>query len=454
MKVARRTALAIALVLSSLVALSAFTTGAVAKPKTVRVSVKPNGQEINTDSEDPSITKHGNQVAFDSLGKFTKHDSGADADVFVWNRKSHKIERVSVKSNGKEAAGDSEFPQITPNGRYVAFSSDAKLVGSDSNGVDDVYVRDRKTGKTVRASVRTDGVQSTAESINPSISADGRWVAWDSTGAFIGADQNGDSDVYVRDMKKGKTILVSRESDGDVVGTDSGNSLGLSVMPSVSGDGRFIAFQSDDQTMTPQPDQPTFPPVLRDYDVFVRDMKKGHTTRVSIKPNGTEPDNGQQVNTMPSISADGSTVAFVADSNGKFDPNDTNLYEDVYVAKRNGAGIKLASVDSNGNPGNQSSGVATRPVLSSNGRDVAFESYATLATSDTNGVRDVYLHDNQSGKTKQESVKSNGNQVDTYDHQGPAISGDGNWVGFFSFGVFANPDAGTDFDVFLRGPLH
>lgn len=441
------------LVLAALLALSAFASAAVAKPKTVRVSVKPNGQEIDTDSEDPSITQHGDLVAFDSLGPFTKHDNGFDSDVFVWNRKSHKIQRVSVRSNGKEANGDSEHPQITPNGRYVAFSSDANLVNNDTNGVDDIYVHDRKTGKTVRASVRSDGLQMTTESVDPSISADGRWVAWDSEGAFIAADHNDGSDVYVRDLKKGKTFLVSRENDGDVVGTDSGNPLGISVTPSVSGNGRFIAFQSDDQTMTSDTDLPTFPPVLRDPDIFVRDMKKGRTSRISIKPNGTEPDNGQQSNTLPAISADGSTVAFVADSNGKFDPNDSNSYSDVYVAKRANPSPTLASVRSDGTLGDNSSGVSPPPVLSANGRYVAFESYATLDANDADGVRDVYVHDNKSGKTKLGSVKSNGDQVDTYDHQGPAISGDGKWVGFFSFGTFAGADNGTDFDVFLRGPL-
>jgi Tol biopolymer transport system component len=450
MKAARNTALVLVLALT---ALTTFAAGAVAKPKTVRVSVKPNGHEINTDSEDPSITQHGNLVAFDSLASFTKNDKGTDADVFVWNRKSHKLERVSVKSNGKEADGDSEHPSISANGRYVAFSSDARLVKNDSNGVDDIYVRDRKTDKTVRASVGTDGVQVTTDSIDPSISADGRWVAWDSEGAFVGGDHNGDSDVYVRDLKKKKTLLVSRENDGDIVGTDSGNSLGVSTMPSVSGNGRFIAFQSDDQTMTSDTDVPTFPPVLRDTDVFVRDMKQGKTTRASLDPNGNEPDNGQQFNTMPSISADGSTVAFIADSNGRFLNTDTNPYSDIYVKDLASGDLVLASVRSDGSVADANSGISTRPVLSANGRYVAFESNATLVANDMDSVRDIYFHDNASGKTKVASITPNGH-IGNADDQAPAISGDGNWIGFFSFGAYVGTDGGTDFDVFLRGPLH
>jgi Tol biopolymer transport system component len=455
MKVARRTALAFALVLSSLAVLSAFAAAAAANPKTVRVSVRPNGHEINTDSEDPSLTQHGNAVAFDSLGQFTKHDQGTDADVFVWSRKSHKIKRVSVKSNGKEADGDSEHPSISANGRYVAFSSDAKLVGSDTNGVDDIYVHDRKTGKTVRASVQTNGVQSTAESIDPSISADGHWVAWDSQGAFIGADQNGDSDVYARNLKTGKTLLVSRENDGDVVGTDMGSSLGVSTNPSVSENGHFIAFQSDDQTMTADTDLPSFPPVLRDQDIFVRDIKNGTTIRVSLEENGAEADNGQQSNTMPSISADGTRVAFVADPNGRFLGTDTNSYSDVYVKRylRSPRSLVLASVRTDGTIGDQNSGISTPPRLSDDARYVAFESNATLVANDADGVRDIYVHDNTSGKTKAASVLSNG-QLGTADDQAAAISGDGNWVGFFSFGAYVGTDNGSDFDVFLRGPLH
>jgi Tol biopolymer transport system component len=436
-----------------MIGMAALAQGAFAKAKTVRVSVKPNGHEINTDSEDPSITQHGNLVAFDSLGSFTKNDDGTDADVFVWNRKTHKIQRVSIKSNGKEADGDSEHPSISASGRYVAFGSDARLVKNDSNGVDDIYVRDRKTGKTVRASVGSDGVQVTIDSVNPSISADGRWVAWDSEGAFVGGDHNGDSDVYVRDLKKKKTLLVSRENDGDIVGTDSGNSLGISSMPSVSGNGRFIAFQSDDQTMTSDDDIPTFPPVLRDMDVFVRDMKQGKTTRASLDPNGNEPYNGQQYNTMPSISADGSTVAFIADSNGRFLAADTNPYSDIYFKDLASDDLVLASMRSDGTLGDQNSGISTRPVLSANGRYVAFESDATLVANDMDSVRDIYVHDNASGNTKVASVTPNG-QIGTSDDQSAAISGDGNWVGFFSFGGYVGTDSGMDFDVFLRGPLH
>jgi Tol biopolymer transport system component len=441
-----------ALVLTALLALTASAIGAAgasAKTKTIRVSVKPNGKELNNvESEYPSVSANGKFVSFESGGKFVKGDAGTDFDVFVRNVQTGKIKRASVMSNGKEASGDSEGSSISASGRYVAFHSDAALVKSDANGVEDVYVHDFKTGKTKRASVKSNGGEVPSESVDVSLSGDGRWAAWDSEAAFVNGDVNGVSDVYVHDMQKGKTVLVSKQDDGDLA-----DSNGPSDLPSVSGDGRFVAFESQDQYMTSAQDEPSFPPVLTDSDIFVRDMKTGHTIRASVKKNGTEPDNNQQQNRYPAISADGRHVAFVADLYGKFVPKDSNNFSDIYVKNLKTGKITDASVKSNGDISDADSGpVSPAVALSGDGRYVAFDTEAALGGNDTNMVRDVYVHDVKSGQTSRASVKSNGAEVDTYPHQEPAISADGRWVGFASMGLFTGGDSGTDFDVFLRGP--
>ena len=157
------------MIVAALVALVAALVGvaqsANPKPKTIRVSVKSNGKEANSaESEYPSLSANGRFVSFESPGHFTKGDDGADDDVFVHDRKTGKTTRVSLKSNGSEASGDSEQSSISANGRYVAFHSDAILVSSDTNGFEDIYVHDRKTGKTVRASLKSNGDQVFADS--------------------------------------------------------------------------------------------------------------------------------------------------------------------------------------------------------------------------------------------------------------------------------------------------
>ena len=176
-------------------------------PKTKRVSVKSNGQEINVDNDfGASVSANGRYVAFPSQGKYTHGDGGSDYDVFVHDRLTGKTRRASLKSNGKEVDGqDCLNHSISANGNMVAFTCDGAMVGSDNNGYPDVYVKNMSSGKIVRASVKSDGSEIPAASGLPSISADGRYVAFVTDGALVGSDTNGVEDIYRHDLKTGKT---------------------------------------------------------------------------------------------------------------------------------------------------------------------------------------------------------------------------------------------------------
>jgi Tol biopolymer transport system component len=411
--------------------------------KTKRVSLKSNGDEVNADNDNPATSADGRFVAFESVGKFTGADAGTDADVFVNDRRTGKTKRMSVKSNGKEvnSADGSEDASISADGRFVAFASDAALTNGDTNGMLDVFVHDRETGRTARVSVTSGEKQVLADTEDPAISANGRYVAFDSDGQFSGGDGNGMVDVYERDRKTGKTKRISVDSNGQGVLADSAS-------PAVSADGRFVAFESDGQ-LTAQTDYGPSP--LLDSDVFVRDTKARTTTRMSLKSNGSEASTAAQIASRdPAISANGRFVTFR--SVGGFVPGDSNGLEDVYVHDRRTGKTQLVSVTSSGTPGNAPSGIAAPAPLSATGRFIAFESNADLVGSDGNGYRDVYLRDRRIGQTKRISVKSNGGAVDA-NHQEPAISGDGRFVAFASLGAFTGGDTGNDFDVFMRGPL-
>jgi Tol biopolymer transport system component len=427
------------LTLAALAASLAWAAG----PKTKRVSVKSNGQEVNSDNDFPAISGGGRFVSFESVGRFTKGDDGADADVFVHDRRTGKTKRVSVKSNGKEVPGaNSADSSISGDGRFVAFASDGALTPGDGNGMVDVYVHDRRTGKTKRVSVQSDGHGVLANSLSPVISANGRHVAYESDGAFTGGDTNGAVDVWEHAIKSGKTRRVSVKSNGQEVSVDAQNAA-------ISGDGRFVAFDSFGEFTSPDFG------FMVDKDVFVHDRKTGTTRRMSLKSNGEEVSDSSNVDSwMPAISADGTFVAFSADASGTFVGADTNGFADVYVHNRRSGQTRLVSVKSNEEQGNNTSGVDAPATISANGRFVAFESYARLVGSDNNDpFRDIYLRDRKQGKTKRVSVKSNGDEVAGFNHQLPAISLDGRFVAFSSFGRFTGGDAGFDFDVFERGPL-
>src|SRR5256712_380330 len=214
--------------------------GAAQTPSTKRVSVDSHGAQGNGGSFDPAISADGRFVAFDSVASnLVAGDTNAAFDVFVRDRKTGKTRRVSVDSHGAQGNGDSFDPAISADGRFVAFDSVASnLVAGDTNAASDVFVRDRKTGKTRRVSVASHGTQGNGASFGPSISADGRFVAFTSAASnLVAGDSNEAYDVFVRVRKTAKPSPASLDSHGA-----QGN--GESFNPAISADGRFVAFRS------------------------------------------------------------------------------------------------------------------------------------------------------------------------------------------------------------------
>jgi Tol biopolymer transport system component len=191
--------------------------------QTTRVSVASDGTEGNYSS----ISGDGRYVAFSAY------------EVFVHDRLTGETTRVSVASDGTGGNSVSYDPSISGDGRYVAFESWASnLVAGDANGWADVFVHDRLTGETTRVSVAADGTEGNGNSYNPSISGDGRYVAFDSSASsLVAEDTNATGDVFVHDRLTAETMRVSVAADG----TEGTN---LSQIPSISGDGRHVAFHS------------------------------------------------------------------------------------------------------------------------------------------------------------------------------------------------------------------
>ena len=343
---------------------------------TERVSVDSAGAQGDKASREPAISADGRFVAFSSdADNLVAGDTNSMPDVFVHDRSTGTTECVSVDSSGTLGDLYSEFPSISPDGRYVVFNSYAdNLVPGDVNQSFDVFLHDRQTGITEILSVDPSGAPGDFGGGGSTwISADGRYVSFGSNSTnLVSGDTNGKADVFVRDRTAGTTERVSVDSSG-MEGNDH------SLPGSISADGRFVAFGSVASNLVAGDSNAK-------EDSFVHDRQTGTTTRISVDSSGTE-GNGDTL--FASISADGMRVAFESDANNLV-LHDTNASTDIFVHDLGSGTTERVSVRSSGVQANDRS---VGPQISADGRSVVFLSNATnLVANDTNGQYDEFVH--------------------------------------------------------------
>jgi Tol biopolymer transport system component len=360
-----------------------------------------------------AMSADGRYVAFESSAD---NLPGANGHAQVYVRDTHTGTTILVSAvNGTTTPGldDSFAPSISADGRYVAFASDADNLpnGEPQPLASQVYVRDIKTNATFRVSA-ADGSATAANdhSWRPAISADGRHVAFTSRGSNLPGGSSG-FQVYVRDTHTSRTRLVSAR-DGDT--TPGG---GTSESPSISADGRHIAFQS----MTN--DLPGGGGAK--YQVYVRDTQTNRTRLVSAPHGDTTP--GDDHSGGPSISADGRLVAFTSSSGNL--PAGAPGRNQVYVRDtQTNATTLVSAVHGGAIPANGNSAMGS---MSANGRYVAFESFAgNLPGGGAAGQ--VYVRDLQTNATVLVSAEDGNDSAGNDRSQQPSISADGRYVAFRS----------------------
>jgi Tol biopolymer transport system component len=211
------------------------------------VCTSSRGAQGNGFSGGVSISADGRYVAFSSdSSTLVAGDTNGTFDVFVHDRQTGTTTRVSVGPGGRQAERGGGSAAISADGRYVAYySSDPGLVSGDTNGQEDVFVRDQRTGAVERVSKSSRGVQSNGFSYNPAISADGRYVAFGSDASnLVPGDTNGAHDIFVHDRRTKATTRVS-------VGPGGRQANGQSLSPVISADGGVVAFTSQATNLVP-----------------------------------------------------------------------------------------------------------------------------------------------------------------------------------------------------------
>lgn len=333
------------------------------------VSGQPNGiSTLGTVSED------GRFVAFVSEATNLPPGDGYPFgnDVFLRDMVADTTQLLSVGIGGAAANQTSTRPAVDGAGRYVAFNSNASnLVAGDSNGTSDIFLRDTVAGTTILVNVAAGGGFSSGRAYRPEISADGRYVAFvsNATDLVPGFGTAGKDQVYVRDLALGTTKAVSVSRTG-ATPPNSAN------RPSISGDGRYIVFQSAAHNITLDDNNGY-------QDVFRRDMVSGQTVLASVAHDGS---GGEKESVRGRVTDDGKVL---------FDSFATNLVPDDGNAKRDvflrdlaaGTTTKLSnSIDCGGGDG-----ISWRPEIDGRGTVVTFLSgAANLVAGDTNGTNDVF----------------------------------------------------------------
>jgi Tol biopolymer transport system component len=395
--------------------------------QTVLVSVSRDGsRSANGASSYPLIGTNGQWVVFQSLASdLVAHDTNGQADIFLRELSTGETRLVSAAADGSGSGnGPSTNPQMTPDGRFVLYESQAgNLVAGDTNQAIDIFLYDRLTGSNtwISAPIRSAGIAGFQDSLRAQITSDGRFVVFQSWSADLVemVDTNKATDIFVRDLEKQTNILVSVDPSG----TGAGNKK--SELPAISADGRYVAFQSAADNLSTNAGSPG--------GIFLRDLQQTNSILISLVPGSTTAALGNC--SSPLISDNGRYVGFLA----------TNQ---IYVWDRQSGGTTLVTHQPGTNqPSSASSWIRG---FSPDGQWLVFCAAATnLVSGADSGQYQLYRYQLATGTNQWLTANRLGQAGGWSDN--PAWSADGQWLAFASEDSnLVDNDLNSASDVFIK----
>ena len=387
----------------------------------------------------PSLSNDGRIVAF--AAKAVRGSDlvapGDGLELFARDLRTGTVTAISTPLSGAPQ-GQSQDASISADGRVVAFASgNDNLVPGDTNGSYDIFVRRLDGSATQRVNLGPQGVQGNLSSLEPSISGDGNLVVFSSDASTLApGDTNNRTDVYLAN--------VSAHTVTRITGATGGSH------PTISADGRFVAFNSDDPNLVPNDTN-------GHWDIFVKELSTGNFRLASVAANGGATN---QSSIFTAISRDGRYVAFVSEASNLV-PADTDQNVDLFRRDLTNNTTEWISVAADGGPGrepNGNPGGAFMPAISGNGRQVTFISRSSNLTAtpspnqgrDQAFVRDVESHRTTYGSANNAGGPASGDGVST--NEPMAISGDGRYVAFGSnaTNLIGGEPVDATMDIYVR----
>jgi len=407
------------------------------------VSKNPTGVPSNGRSFYSSVSDNGRYVAFESnASDLVSDDTNGLWDIFLYDNQTDSTTLISRNTLGLPANGDSRIPSMSADGIFIVYTSAATdLVGTDTNGANDVFLYEIATSITTRVSIDSDQIQAEGDSFlfSNAISNNGRYVVFDSQASnLVAGDTNALKDIFRHDTQTGETIRINVSSSGVEANGFSG-----ATFTDMSADGNKVSFVSIADNLAPNDTN-------AQYDVFVRDISAGTTTRVSVGNGGIE---GNNTSCCSSISNDGRYSVFNSTATNFFTGDSNNNY-DVFLRDTVSNTTTLISVSSSGVQGD---GLNSSPFISGDGRFISYPSnalnlVANGAVLNPNAAFLPYLHDTLTGDTTLilEPVAGSVSVAGPSGSGVIAINNDGNAMVMYSDEYNLVPsDNNAELDVFL-----
>jgi Tol biopolymer transport system component len=395
------------------------------------ISLLGSGLAASGASGGARFSPDGNRVVFQSVAAdLVTGDTNGKTDILIKNLLTRNIDRVSVNATGGQANDHSSDAVFSPDGGKVLFSSSASdLVPGDTNGRQDVFVKDLATGAVTVVSVSAAGVQGNDLSFGFAFSPDGNSVIFQSAASNLTAgDTGGHLDIFLKSLVTGVVDKISASAAG--LGGD-----GDSFAPQFSPDGNFVVFHSAARNLTADS--------VGTYEIYLKNISTGAVTLISKNAAG---DPANQATGQPVFSPDGTRIAYSSNASNLV-AGDLNGMADIFIYDIATQATQLVSLSALGVSGN---GGSYMPRFSPDGTKIVFHSYSTnWAANDANAGADLFVKDLITGEVTRVSSLPDGSAPNGYSFDGTFLP-DGSGILFASeaSNLFAVDSNGVQ-DVFL-----